>query len=124
MRPYESRDVHVGTIWAVAIVLAAVVTSALAASYFMVKFLGSPSYPQAPATVPEIKLSPNRRQQLRAYRDEQRAKLNSFGWVDKDAGIARIPIDRAFDLLTQAAARPPEAAPIAPTEDKPSDGAP
>jgi hypothetical protein len=34
--------------------------------------------------------------QLRQGEDE---KLNSYGWVDQKAGIARIPIDRAMDLL-------------------------
>ena len=28
-------------------------------------------------------------------------RLNSYGWVDKDAGVARIPIDRAMDVVLQ-----------------------
>ncbi len=27
--------------------------------------------------------------------------LNSYGWVDKDAGIVRIPIDRAIELTAE-----------------------
>jgi len=27
--------------------------------------------------------------------------LNSFGWVDEDAGIVRIPIDRAIELTAE-----------------------
>ncbi len=27
--------------------------------------------------------------------------LNSYGWVDKDKGIVRIPIDQAIDMLAQ-----------------------
>ena len=27
--------------------------------------------------------------------------LNSYGWVDRDAGIARIPIDRAMEILAK-----------------------
>jgi hypothetical protein len=30
---------------------------------------------------------------------EQRAKLEHYGWVDRDHGVARIPIDRAIDLV-------------------------
>lgn len=26
--------------------------------------------------------------------------LNDYGWVDKDAGVARIPVDRAIDVLS------------------------
>ena len=35
---------------------------------------------------------------LRIQRD-QLEQLNGYGWVDRKAGIARIPIDRAMDLL-------------------------
>ncbi|HWP30384.1 MAG TPA: hypothetical protein VNK96_01470 [Fimbriimonadales bacterium] len=28
--------------------------------------------------------------------------LNNYGWVDKNAGIARVPIERAMDLLAQS----------------------
>ncbi len=27
--------------------------------------------------------------------------LNTYAWVDKDAGVVRIPVDRAIDLLAQ-----------------------
>lgn len=39
---------------------------------------------------------------LRAAED---AELNSYGWVDRNAGIARIPIDRAMQLLLQRGLR-------------------
>ncbi len=29
------------------------------------------------------------------------AKLNSYGWIDKQAGTVRIPIERAMDLIAQ-----------------------
>ena len=32
-------------------------------------------------------------------RDSQRRELESLGWVDRDAGIAHIPIERAMDLV-------------------------
>jgi hypothetical protein len=38
------------------------------------------------------------RQVLRAQEDEV---LTTYGWVDKDRGIARIPIDRAMELLVE-----------------------
>lgn len=37
-------------------------------------------------------------QQLRAHED---AVLETYGWVDKQKGIVRIPIDRAMDLLSE-----------------------
>lgn len=37
---------------------------------------------------------------VRMLRDE-RARITSYGWVDQKAGIARIPVDRAMDILAQ-----------------------
>jgi hypothetical protein len=34
-------------------------------------------------------------------RDAQRRELAGWGWGDRDAGIARIPIDRAMDLVVK-----------------------
>lgn len=34
-----------------------------------------------------------------ALRGQQIQKLNSYGWIDRSTGIARIPIDRAMDLV-------------------------
>lgn len=39
--------------------------------------------------------------ELHQYLKEQKQILNSYGWVDRKAGIVRIPIARAMDLLLQ-----------------------
>ena len=38
---------------------------------------------------------------FRRIRDEAEAVLNSYGWVDEEAGIARIPITEAMRLLAE-----------------------
>jgi hypothetical protein len=38
---------------------------------------------------------------LAKFRAEEAAALNSYGWVDQDKGIVRMPIDRAMDLVLQ-----------------------
>jgi hypothetical protein len=38
---------------------------------------------------------------LAELRAAEEADLNSYGWVDRKAGIARIPIDRAMQLLLE-----------------------
>jgi hypothetical protein len=38
---------------------------------------------------------------LKALRATEDAALTTYGWVDKNKGIVRIPIDRAIDLLLQ-----------------------
>ena len=34
-------------------------------------------------------------------RDEQREQLSHYAWVNRDAGIAAIPIERAIDLVVE-----------------------
>lgn len=52
----------------------------------------SPATPPAPADQPA---------QLHALRQQEQTALNTYGWVDEDAGLARIPITRARELLLQ-----------------------
>ncbi len=63
--------------------------------------------------------------ELEALRAEEDALLGSYGWVDRDAGIARIPIERAIELRVEDAARDdrPTAGPEAETELAPAGGA-
>ena len=35
------------------------------------------------------------------YMKQQQQTTNSYGWVDRKAGVVRIPIDRAMDLVLQ-----------------------
>ena len=38
---------------------------------------------------------------LQTYRDDREQRLESWGWVDRKAGIVHMPIDRAMDLVVQ-----------------------
>ena len=40
-------------------------------------------------------------QELKDLRAAEDALLNSYGWVDRNAGITRIPIERAMDKVLQ-----------------------
>jgi hypothetical protein len=46
------------------------------------------------------------------FKEQELEQLNHYGWINKEAGIARIPIDRAMDILAQKGlpepAGPPE----------------
>lgn len=46
-----------------------------------------------------------------ALRDRQRETLDQYGWADRDAGRARIPIDEAMNLVVERAATDGGAAP-------------
>ncbi len=49
--------------------------------------------------LPRLQVSPPR--DLRALRKAEDDVINSYGWVDRNAGRVRIPIDRAMDLIAQ-----------------------
>lgn len=65
--------------------------------------LGPPASPfaesQAPPRGPLLQVYPAR--DLKSFHLDEDEKLNSYGWVDQKAGIVRIPIDRAMDLLVK-----------------------
>lgn len=43
-------------------------------------------------------------------------RLGSTGWVDRDAGIVHMPVDRAMDLIVQRGLPGPESGPSPPPE--------
>ncbi len=57
-------------------------------------------YTSAPS-VPQPRLQPNPVADYDAYHRYGQATLNSYGWVDQTAGTARIPIDKAMDLVVE-----------------------
>jgi hypothetical protein len=46
-------------------------------------------------------LEVDERGQLHKFVMDQERQLNSYGWVDEKAGVARIPIDRAMEIVAQ-----------------------
>lgn len=46
-------------------------------------------------------LETNERGEFRDFLVKQENQLNSYGWVDENAGVAHIPIERAMELTVQ-----------------------
>ena len=61
------------------------------------------------AKFPQPRLETNETIDINKFRLQEEQTLNSYGWVDQDAGVVRIPIDRAMELLAQRGlpTRPP-----------------
>jgi len=59
-----------------------------------------------------------RMENLKTVRDEAAKALTTYGWIDKNKGIAHIPIDRAMELTVAELAqkKPAPAGPIAAAE--------
>jgi hypothetical protein len=48
---------------------------------------------------PEPRLQASPRQEMERFSAEERAQLTTYGWVDKQHGIVRIPVDVAMDEI-------------------------
>ena len=50
---------------------------------------------------PVPRFQQNPQQELQQLREKQKALLEGYGWVDKEAGVARIPIEEAMKLVVE-----------------------
>jgi hypothetical protein len=73
----------------------------------------------------EEKRAAARVEKLKTATDEANATLHSYGWVDKEKGLAHVPIERAMQLATAELAQkmPAPAGPIASPAAAPQPGA-
>ena len=106
---YETRDASISSLVKFAIGLFVLLVIAAWAmrglfNYLRVQqTLGPPASPFADARPlppsPRLQVAPARDwQQLHASQEQL---LSSYGWVDKQAGVVRIPISRAMDVLAE-----------------------
>ena len=59
--------------------------------------LPSAAAPLSRMPTPQLQTAPQR--ELRALRDEKRAMLASYRWLDRSAGVVQIPIERAMEIM-------------------------
>lgn len=105
---YEKSDLSVKAIVVFGAVLAVVLVGSLVAMGWLFGFFSaeeakrdvppSPLATTRPA-VPEPRLQVDAIGDLKRLRAAEDAILGSYGWVSKETGMARIPIDRAMRLL-------------------------
>lgn len=106
---YEKSDAKVGTlgIFAVSIFLLVLISLTGIAVMWRVmaystvytgEMVGSPLAPMRPLP-PSPRLQTIPSTDLKEVREQEDQLLHSYGWVDKNNGVVRIPIDRAMDLL-------------------------
>jgi hypothetical protein len=50
---------------------------------------------------PEPRLQPHPADEYQALRRHEDEVLNHYGWVDQKAGVVRLPIDKAMDILAK-----------------------
>jgi hypothetical protein len=88
----------------VGLVLFGVLASALVFHFFVQHTpMGPPASPfEGVRTMPpDLRLQTAAPLDLKQYRADQEKILGGYGWVDPKAGVVRIPVERAMDLLLQ-----------------------
>jgi hypothetical protein len=116
---YEQRDVNPQVILIALAVLGAVVLAAMVILWPIYRYLSTSSTGAAAAPVARILLKERNmepaeprlqggpghemppQEELQQMRAEAEAKLNHYGWVDRQNGIAHIPITEAMRLLAE-----------------------
>ena len=109
---HEESDVNIGAIlvFGAGLIVAAVLINLMV--YVLFRYFDvreaqrvTPQYPLAVAqenrVPPEPRLQTDPRQDLADLRAKEDETLNSYGWVDRNAGVVRIPIDEAIRLTLQ-----------------------
>lgn len=107
---YERRDMSLRLVAMFLVGLTLAVALVLLLMWWLFDYLGAraarldvPPSPlaQTRQIFPEPRLQVNPRQDLQALRAAEDAALGNYGWVDRTAGVVRIPVDRAMTLLTE-----------------------
>ena len=104
---YELQDAPAGRIFFIGFALLVLIGIVLGITWGLLNiFGGHPPRPLNPPSTmmeqsilpPEPRLQPNPVADLRKFQASEDSILHTYGWVDKKAGIARIPIDSAMKL--------------------------
>jgi hypothetical protein len=120
---YEPKDVSVRWVVGIAIGGASFVALSAAALYGLQRLYSAADVAEVEpppialerrhAIPPPPRLQAEPAEDLATYLAREKALLESYAWVDEEAGIARIPIEQAMQLLAQrgwpepATGRPP-----------------
>jgi len=108
---YEKSDLHLKPVWSFAWSLLGLMFAGLFAAFLI--FAGyaklwevqdrnhQPSRLAAslPAHPPEPRLQEVPAQDLKSFRERENQAAQSYGWVEPSAGVVRIPVERAMELL-------------------------
>jgi hypothetical protein len=106
---YERRDANTRVLlhfgfWLAVLLVVVLITMRWAFNYLSAKDpLGPPPTPfeNARALPPRPQLQVEPHQDLKTYCEQELNDLNSYGWVDSQSGVVRIPVDQAMDKILQ-----------------------
>lgn len=105
---YEKQDVgfRFAMVFVSALIVSVVVVLVFLIWFYRV-FLPIPANGAASTTASARRLPPapvlqaNPVADMQRFRAEEQRKVSTYGWMDERQGIARIPVDRAMELVLQ-----------------------
>jgi hypothetical protein len=108
----EERDINARAIVRLGVALTAIVTVACFMLWFVFDQLaareaakGTPPssliQKEGATQPPAPRLQANTPAELKQVREDEDAVLNTYGWVDPQHGVVRLPISRAMDLAAE-----------------------
>lgn len=109
---HEESDVNIGAILAFGAGLAGVAIVVSIVVWGLFRYFDARESQQQPAAYPlaakqeqrlppEPRLQTNPRQDLADLRSAEDQTLTTYGWVDRNAGVVRIPVAEAMKLVIQ-----------------------
>ncbi len=105
---YEPSDVDARAVLWIALAMVVIIGLFAAALGGLVGLFHSEAQGPAVSPLARVEIRPptprldaNPAHTLAAVQEREAADLEGFGWVDRDAGIARIPIEQAMRLLAE-----------------------
>jgi hypothetical protein len=121
--PYETTDADVPTLYKWGVAIFVVMFAAMGLMWALhavlepqpVKMDHEPTAMELERILPpKPRLQVNQQLDLQQVREQEQRILNSYGWVSKEAGAVRIPINRAMDLIAERGLPPakPAASPV------------
>lgn len=107
---YEKTDASPRGLLYFALTMAAILAAASLALIWLFKhfqkaqnpgsFVAAPFAAERPLPSPP-RIQPNPAADMQSYSQSQQNLLNTYGWIDRQNGIVRMPIDRAMELLLE-----------------------
>ena len=106
---YEHADANVRSLYQYGAVLAILIVAVMWTMVYTYNFfakhesLGPPASPfeNQRELPPQPRLQPHPATDLKRYCEIEQQQLTTYGWVDQNNGLVRIPVDRAMDIVLE-----------------------
>jgi hypothetical protein len=104
---HETRDADVGSLFLIITILILSGIIILLGVWILLRSFsirekareGASKVSQVTGAFPQPTLETRPALDLERIRAQESLRLNSYGWIDRNAGIAHIPIDRAMEIV-------------------------